>query len=609
MKELRQVEILECSLRDGSYAIDFNFTSADTELLVEKLTGIGFNWIEIGHGLGMGAELVGKGEMPNNDLALLKAARQCTSANIGMFYLPELSSKKQLVAAADNGLDFVRIGANATEAESAFSHLTYAKSLGLTVGMNFMKSYAISADEFGVLSKQAVEAGADIIYLVDSVGGMTPAEVEQYLSATKKNCKCELGFHGHDNLKMAVANTLKAHECGARFLDATIMGIGRGAGNAASEALACLLEDSGIPTGVDIGSLLKLADTYVWPLLSNLTMYSTQEVAMGYGKFHSSHLPKVKSASKKYNADLKELIIKMGRIDPVDIDDRTLEQTALEMKNTQSDFESLALTSYPGLKDLQDKISLNDDAVTELIKGIAVTCAKRRKSTPVLELEIIDSGSDELLVAEHIWDSERVVVGRITAGNVSKIISMVEFLAGSPFHFVVNPRKSALSEDEITLLRSKLGYHNVFSVDTGQLKKNYIFNALTYLGNQLENKSIMIFGEGEQLKSHLLQFSSFEQIIVVDKDAGDSETSSTITNIDDWALLDMKVDIIYTTMIPDTRTEEKLQKCLGPKSRLISPFASHADNRAYYLLNLDAAYEGIKEYIEVPDFTIQGAED
>lgn len=603
MDNLRQVEILECSLRDGSYAIDFNFTSSDTELLVNKLSTIGFNWIEIGHGFGMGAELAGKGAMPNNDLALLKAARECTSAKIGMFYIPELSSKEQLLAAAENGLDFVRIGANATEATTAFSQLSYAKKLGLTVGMNFMKSYAVSAKEFGTLSRQAVECGADIIYLVDSVGGMTPWEVEEYFSETKKNCRCEMGFHGHDNLKMAVANTLKAHECGARFLDATIMGIGRGAGNAASEALACLLEDSGVPTGIDIGGLLKLADTYVWPLLSNLTMYSTKEVAMGYGKFHSSHLPKVTAASQKYNADLKELIIRMGKHDPVHVDPQKLEETAKELKNSSDNTESLALTSYPGLKSFQDTISLNDSAVSELIKGIAVTCAKRRKAIPVLELDIINSETENLIIAEHIWDSERIVAGRLTAGSISKLISVAKLLTDSPFKFIVNPCKSNISKDDMKILKEKLGHLQLFSLDTEQLKKIFAFNALAHFGNQPENKTIMIYGEDSQLKEYLLQYSSFDQIIIVDTKARQTNGAMTITNIDDWALLDMKVDIIYTALPPDSSTEKKLVKCLSKGHKLISPFATHSNNALYHFLNLDAAYEGLKEYLVFPDLT------
>ncbi|CCO23222.1 4-hydroxy-2-oxovalerate aldolase [Maridesulfovibrio hydrothermalis] len=601
MDNLRNVEILECSLRDGSYAIDFNFTSADTELLVNELSTIGFNWIEIGHGLGMGASLAGKGVMPNNDLTLLKAARKKTSANIGMFYIPSLSSIDQLSIAASEGLDFVRIGANATEPLKAFSHISRAKQIGLTVGMNFMKSYAVSPKEFGVMARQAVEAGADIIYLVDSVGGMTPNEVEEYFSETKKNCSCEMGFHGHDNLRMAVANTLKAHECGARFLDATLMGIGRGAGNAPSEALICLLEESGIPTGIDIASLLKIADTYICPLMDNLTMYNTKEVAMGYGKFHSSHLPKIKKASLKYNADEKELIITMGRIDPVNIDDKVLEEVAEKLKDTKKTYESSALISYPGLKVVQDSISLNDEAVTELIKGIAVTCAKRRKATPVIEVVVLEAEREGLVVAEHIWDSERIVLGRLTVSNISVFLQIAELLADSTFKFIINTHESKSSPEDLQKIISEVGPKRLFPINTKQLKKTFLFNTLTLLANQPENRSILIYGDDEDLKKHLLQYSSLEQIIVVDTAATPTKGAVNITNIDDWALLDMEVDLVYSALMPNSSTEKKLLKCLNSKSKIISPFAAHCGNKNYYFLNLDTAYEGLNEYMNVPE--------
>lgn len=593
--DTRDVEILECSLRDGSYAVDFNFTAADTGLLVRELSKVGFKWIEVGHGMGIGADLAGKGEMPQGYLELIKVARKNTSSKIGMFYIPSIVPVEHLLAASREGLDFVRIGANATEAAGAFDTVAYAKKLGLTVGMNLMKSYAISPVEFGRLAKEAEDAGADIVYLVDSVGGMNPREVEEYIGEATSRASCEFGFHGHDNLKMAVANTLKAFECGAKFLDSTMMGVGRGAGNAPSEALVCLLEDMGVDTGVNIYSLLKMADVYITPLLSSIDMYDTKEVAMGYGKFHSSHMPKVMAASQKYQADLKELIIRMGRIDPVNIDEHTLEEVAKSLEGSLSFYESKALTSYPGLNAIPNTISLKQDVVSELIKGMAVTCGKRRKAIPVLELNLVQSDQSELILAEHLWDSERIVVGRITSGNENYFIELCKQLTDSPFYFIINPEVSNFSLSAADSLRNILGLSRFYSLDTEIIKKQYISNWISKLGNNPEIKNILIYGDDEFLKNHLLKFSSFEHIIVVDPDAERFEGIVSLSSLDDWGALNMEIDLVYTAILPGHNEERKLNNCLSEQGKLLSPFEVHNGNSRYTYINLNSSYETLRE--------------
>ncbi len=600
MLNIREVEILECSLRDGSYAINFNFTAEDTALLAERLAKVGFNWIEIGHGFGLGAAQSGKGDMPNNDLTLLKAAKKVTKANIGMFYIPSLSSFEQLKNAASEGLDFIRIGANATDAEHALAHIEYAKQLGLKVGMNFMKSYAVSPKEFGRLSEEANKAGADIVYLVDSVGGMTPQSVEQYITEGTNRCNCEFGFHGHDNLKMAVANSLKAFECGARFLDATIMGIGRGAGNAPSEALVCLLEEMGVDTKVDIETLLNIADTYVWPLYNNLTMYNTKEVAMGYGKLHSSHLPKIIKASQKYNVDEKQLIIRMGKLDPVNVDDHILEEVAQKLKNTKNTYESPALISYPGLITKQDTISTNYSAITDLIKGIAVTCAKRKHAIPVLEIIFTKEVKKDFISTEYVWDSDRIILGRVTVGDFITLKEATKNLKGAPFKFIIDPQKSTMNARNLQKTIIELGSKNTFSINTILLEKIYIANVLSQLGNDSKHKSLLVYGSDRFIVEHLLKLSSFEQIIMVDPEEEAPKGVVCISNIEDWSLLNMKVDLIYTALRPNTHVEDILFKCISSKGKIITPhrnFTRNHTDKKYLTLNIEAAYEGVIDQI------------
>jgi 4-hydroxy 2-oxovalerate aldolase len=135
----RRIQLLECTLRDGSYAVDFKFTENDTAVLAGVLGQLGFRWIEIGHGVGLGAAVAGKGTMPAPDERLIEAAKRAAPhSQIGAFFIPGIGTVDQLVSARDAGLDFVRIGYNATEIEEAFPYLALAKSLGMKVALNFM---------------------------------------------------------------------------------------------------------------------------------------------------------------------------------------------------------------------------------------------------------------------------------------------------------------------------------------------------------------------------------------------------------------------------------------------------------------------------------------
>ena len=139
-----RVEILECTLRDGSYAVDFKFTERDTERVAGALGRLGFRWIEVGHGLGLGASQAGKGAMPTSDERLIETAKAAApDARIGSFFIPGIGTADHLKSARASGLDFVRIGYNAPEIEIAYPYLTLARELGLIPCLNFMKTYGV----------------------------------------------------------------------------------------------------------------------------------------------------------------------------------------------------------------------------------------------------------------------------------------------------------------------------------------------------------------------------------------------------------------------------------------------------------------------------------
>ena len=280
--------LLDCTIRDGSYAIDFKFTEADTALIASQLDAAGIGWIEVGHGVGLGASDAGKGRAAAHDLHVIAHTRErVRDARIGAFFIPGIGRPQDLRDAAAVGLDFVRIGYDADAIEKVLPSLEIAREAGLEVFVNFMKSYGITPAAFARGAAMAEEAGAIGAYVVDSAGGMLPAEVNAYISAARAESAIPLGFHGHNNLHLAVANSLAAFEAGAEFIDTSVYGIGRSSGNVPTEVMAAVFSLMGIDCGVDPLAIIDLAEAYLTPLAEHLHPHDMIAVSLGLGRFHS----------------------------------------------------------------------------------------------------------------------------------------------------------------------------------------------------------------------------------------------------------------------------------------------------------------------------------
>lgn len=327
----RALDILDCTLRDGSYVIDFQFTAEDTALLASALESSGIGLIEVGHGVGLGAARAGKGEQADTDEAYLRAAAGVLkTARFGAFFIPGIGTEDDLRLAADCGMHFVRIGTNITELAEAAPYIALAKSLGLTVSSNLMKSYAVSAAEFGRLARQAEEYGADVVCLVDSAGGMLPEDVTTYVESALDASGARVGFHGHDNLCLAVANALAAWRAGATVLDASLQGLGRSEGNAVTEVLAALLQKYGAMDHVDVNGLIDVSQAFVRPLIHERGR-SALGITAGRAQFHSSFLGAVLAAATEYGVDPRDLILKLCEHDRVNAPRDLVESVARQL--------------------------------------------------------------------------------------------------------------------------------------------------------------------------------------------------------------------------------------------------------------------------------------
>lgn len=306
------INIVENTLRDGSYVIDFQFDKEQTSHISGGLSRLGFKYIEVGHGLGLGAYNNPKTGLSKEDDAtyIQSAVNAAPDAHIGTFFIPGIGTKDDISKAIDNGIKFIRIGSNVDTYQNTHEFVQHAKNSGLMVAVNLMKSYGVKSYEFTKIAKDIDSWQlADAIYLVDSAGCMLPDEVFEYIDRTREIVATPIGFHGHNNLSFAIANTIMALKAGATYLDSCIRGMGRSAGNAQTEILVHLLQSMGLsPVQTSIYELYEFANTYIVPVMPYVQGLSDDEIHIGISKFHSSYTPTLKAVSEKIGVDEKRLM-------------------------------------------------------------------------------------------------------------------------------------------------------------------------------------------------------------------------------------------------------------------------------------------------------------
>ncbi|MFH1282525.1 MAG: 4-hydroxy-2-oxovalerate aldolase [bacterium] len=328
----RSIDILECTLRDGSYAIDYQFTAEDTAIISAGLEAAGFKFIEIGHGLGFSASSAKHGFAAENDEDYIIAAKNTLrKARFGMFCIPGTANLRDIGIAAKHGMGFIRIGVNVTEIEKAEPFIKKAKNAGMLVFSNLMKSYAVTPKEFAHKVKLAYQYGADVICVVDSAGGMLPNDVREYITVVKNETDARIGFHGHNNLHLAEANAIEAVNAGASIIDTSLLGMGRSAGNAQTELMVILLEKLGFNTGIDLYQTLDLGEKVIKPIVGEHGVDSISAI-VGAAQFHSSFMKIVNKVSKIYSVDIRQLITEVSKIDRINVTEELASRVAQKLK-------------------------------------------------------------------------------------------------------------------------------------------------------------------------------------------------------------------------------------------------------------------------------------
>ena len=309
-----QMKICDVSLRDGSHVVRHQFTVDQVVSIAAALDTAGVAMVEVSHGDGLGGSSLQYGLSRTNELELIRAARSVLShAKLTVLLLPGIGTREDLKAARDLGAEVVRVATHCTEADIAQQHIGFARELGMEVAGFLMMAHMIPAAELAVQAKLMASYGAHAVYVTDSAGALTLDGARERVRTIRDVVQCEVGFHGHNNLSLAVANTLAAIEEGATWIDAAVRGFGAGAGNTATEVLAAVLDRIGRNPGLDVLKLMDIAEELVPPVMGKPAMIDRAALTLGYCGVYSSFLRHAEKAAERFGVDAREILMEVGR--------------------------------------------------------------------------------------------------------------------------------------------------------------------------------------------------------------------------------------------------------------------------------------------------------
>lgn len=330
----KKMTLTDVSLRDGMHAKAHQITLEQMQNVARGLDEAGIPLIEVTHGDGLGGESINYGFAAHRDQEYLKAVVKVVKrAKISALLLPGIGTVDEMKMAADCGVSTIRVATHCSEADVAEQHIGIASEMGLDVVGFLMMAHMISADDLLVQAKLMESYGANCIYCTDSAGYMLPAEVKSTIALLRKGLKSEteVGFHGHQNLSLSVANSLAALESGAVRIDGSAAGLGAGAGNTPMEVLVAVLNRMGIEHGVDLYKIMDVAEDLVVPSMDRLIRIDRDALMLGYAGVYSSFLLFAKRAGEKYGVQARDILAELGRRKTVGGQEDMIEDLALDL--------------------------------------------------------------------------------------------------------------------------------------------------------------------------------------------------------------------------------------------------------------------------------------
>ena len=330
------MRILDCTLRDGANVVGCGFSAELTESMVRGLLACGIRDIELGNAKGLGAYEALNAKTPLTDLAYMELIAPYTEqGRLGMFQLAALAKEDHARMAADHGLNFLRVGADAGSGEQSVGAVKMVKKAGLTCRYSLMKAYLLTPEALAQEARLLEEAGVDVITIMDSAGMLFPDTAADYVRAMKARVSVPVGFHGHSNLGLSQANALAAAAAGADEVDGGLLGMARSAGNCATELAVAALQKMGHLKEVDFYRLLDYLDRELIPAMQACGYHaavSPEDLMLGLTGTHSSFQKLFHKVAEEEQVSLYRLYAEVSEIDRKAPSEALIRETAVRMK-------------------------------------------------------------------------------------------------------------------------------------------------------------------------------------------------------------------------------------------------------------------------------------
>jgi 4-hydroxy 2-oxovalerate aldolase len=341
---VRDFRLIDSTLRDGSHAISHQYTVEQVVAIVKGLDAAGVQVIEVAHGDGLGGSSFNYGFSAVDEMELIAAAvGATTNAQIACLLLPGIATADDIRRVRELGVGVARIAVHCTEADITEQHIKVAKDLGMEAIGFLMMSHMNTPEGLLAQARLMQSYGADTVYIADSAGAMTTNDVRARVATLVGGLDVPLGVHAHQNLSLAVANSIAAYEEGARNLDGTSAGLGAGAGNCPTEILAAVCEKNGIVSGVDVLALMDVAEDVTRPLMPRQQVVDRAGLLLGYAGVYGSFLLHAQRAAERYGVSQAEILLELGERKVVGGQEDMIIDVAVELARKHS--EAGAVTS------------------------------------------------------------------------------------------------------------------------------------------------------------------------------------------------------------------------------------------------------------------------
>jgi len=341
----RKVILHDMCLRDGMHAKREQISIDEMVAAATALDAAGIPYLQVTHGAGMGGNSLQHGFAPHSNEEYISAvAGVVKQATISVLLIPGLGTMKELESAYNAGARSVHVATHCTEADTSPQHIAFARKLGMDTSGFLMMAHL--NDPAG-LTQQALmmeSYGAQTVYITASAGYMLPADVRARVGALREALKpeTEIGFHGHHNLGMGIANSIAAIEAGASRIDASVAGMGAGAGNTPLEVFAAVCERMGIETGVDLFKLMDAAEEVITPMMPKPVRIDRDSLTLGYAGVYSTFLFHAKRAAERFGVPARDVLVELGRRKMIGGQEDMIIDTAMTMAKQRGIYRDVA---------------------------------------------------------------------------------------------------------------------------------------------------------------------------------------------------------------------------------------------------------------------------